>query len=473
MSRCIIHVGMHKTGTSSIQQSLNGFVDEAFVYANIDGQPNHSRALFNLFGFIPGKPPARKSESGFQQNRSLELDAAAMAVLDRSIKAAEGRTYLLSGEGIALLPRDELEKLHVYLRNWFDEITIVAAVRSPAAYMASAFQEGVKQGVQDCVNVSRQYRSYKNTFNKFDEVFGRENVRLWKFDPQSFPGGCAVRDFCNRLGIGLPAERIVRVNESISREAVGLLFTYRKLGKSLGSLSMTGPQNYKLVQQVMGIGNSKFRFSPDVVRPVLEKNRADIEWMERRLGQSLHEELGEHRPGDVRDEADLLTQSSQVVRQLLALLGDRAPAGMAGETPEQVALLVHALRSEHVLGASALMRGNQVGEPEADPSQLEQRETRMKVTELIEQIQQANPKLLAGIPANRAAALIRNAFKHMNEALAETEEGVVIFAGLGQFRVRKVEKEVEGEKVIRTQIAFRRAELDPGKASNQSAQTAV
>jgi hypothetical protein len=61
----------------------------------------------------------------------------------------------------------------------------------------------------------------------------------------------------------------------------------------------------------------------------------------------------------------------------------------------------------------------------------------------------------------------------MNEALAETEEGVVIFAGLGQFRVRKVEKEVEGEKVIRTQIVFRRAELDPGKASNQSAQTGV
>jgi hypothetical protein len=58
----------------------------------------------------------------------------------------------------------------------------------------------------------------------------------------------------------------------------------------------------------------------------------------------------------------------------------------------------------------------------------------------------------------------------MNEAVRGAEEGAVIFAGLGQFRVIKVEKEVEGEKVIPTQIIFRGAKLGPGKTSNQSAQ---
>jgi nucleoid DNA-binding protein len=78
----------------------------------------------------------------------------------------------------------------------------------------------------------------------------------------------------------------------------------------------------------------------------------------------------------------------------------------------------------------------------------------MKVAELIEQIQQANPQLLAGIPPNRAAALIRTLFKHMNDTLAGTEEGVVKFAGLGQFRVKRVEKEVDGAKVATKRILF-------------------
>jgi hypothetical protein len=80
-------------------------------------------------------------------------------------------------------------------------------------------------------------------FEKFDDVLGRENVRLWKFDPPSFPNGCVVQDFCTRLGIALPRERVIRVNASISREAVQLLYTYRKLGRNFGALNITGPRN--------------------------------------------------------------------------------------------------------------------------------------------------------------------------------------------------------------------------------------
>jgi hypothetical protein len=64
--------------------------------------------------------------------------------------------------------------------------------------------------------------------------------------------------------------------------------------------------------------------------------------MEARLGQTLHEDLGGHRPGDVRDESDLLRPDPNVTGKLLALLGDTA--GIKGETREEVAWLVHALR---------------------------------------------------------------------------------------------------------------------------------
>jgi hypothetical protein len=66
--------------------------------------------------------------------------------------------------------------------------------------------------------------------------------------------------------------------------------------------------------------------------------------MEARLGQSLHEEIGDDRPGDVRGEADLLRPHPQLTATLLRSLGPNAPSGVEGNTPEEIALLVGALR---------------------------------------------------------------------------------------------------------------------------------
>jgi len=440
MNRCIIHVGMHKTGTSSIQQSLNGFEDQHFIYANINGHPNHSRFLISLFAANPDEHFALRNARKRQEVSGRIRKADLFEALRFSIKEAGCRTYILSGEGIALLSQEELIALRNYLLASFTEVTIVAAVRPPAGYMASAFQEPVKQGALDSLDFSRRYRSYSATFRKFDDVFGRANVELWKFDPKSFPGGCAVQDFLERLCIDFPFERIVRVNESLSREALGLLFTYRKLGNNMGSMSMSGPQSLRLVQQVAAIGNTKFRFSPDVIRPLLEENRADIQWMEERLGQSLHEELGAYRPGDVRDEADLLQPDPEVVRKVLALLGDAAPSGIKGETPEEVALLVHAMRGEK----------------------------QIEVFELIERLQNTAPDLLDGIPASKAEALLTNVFKHMNDTLGGIHEGVVNYMGLGHFRVRRVEREAAGKKTADIQIVFILRE--PSRAMGRSKQ---
>jgi nucleoid DNA-binding protein len=89
----------------------------------------------------------------------------------------------------------------------------------------------------------------------------------------------------------------------------------------------------------------------------------------------------------------------------------------------------------------------------------------MNVEELLEQIRGKEPQLLEGISQEQAVQLVRNVFRQVAETLAATEEGIIKYAGLGQFRVRKIEREVGGEKVMRTQIIFRRAEPGPGRGS--------
>jgi nucleoid DNA-binding protein len=85
-------------------------------------------------------------------------------------------------------------------------------------------------------------------------------------------------------------------------------------------------------------------------------------------------------------------------------------------------------------------------------------------SDLVEQIRQTNPALLNGISPPEAERLIRNMFKNMSEQLEGTEGGVVSFAGLGRFRVNRIERDVNGGKVMQRRIVFRPAGGGKGSA---------
>ena len=150
------------------------------------------------------------------------------------------------------LSSSELKQLYYQFADKVDHLNIVAYVRSPAAYLTSVFQQKVKGGSLKNFKLEDRYRNYENSFSKFDVVFGRDNVQLWKFDPRTFPDGCVVRDFCLRLGIDLPVERIVRANESPSRQIVSMLYMYRKLGENKDPARTAREKNRWLLRQLVG-----------------------------------------------------------------------------------------------------------------------------------------------------------------------------------------------------------------------------
>jgi len=78
----------------------------------------------------------------------------------------------------------------------------------------------------------------------------------------------------------------------------------------------------------------------------------------------------------------------------------------------------------------------------------------MKPTELLEAIGTANPKVLDGIRKERALALIRATLAYLARTLDASKEGAVVVAGLGRFRVRIVEREVEGKKVMQKKVMY-------------------
>lgn len=305
MTKCVIHVGMPKTGTTSIQETLHNLDTERFVYARLCNFTGHGTPVFTLFAARPElhQSNSRRAHDAQAMRRFI---ARAGVDFDAALGEAQGRTLIISGEDILMLQQPELKAMRQRLNRKPEDITIAAYVRPPFSYMTSVFQERVRYGRLTAFVGEKLYHSYRNSFEKFDAVFGREHVQLWKFERSSLRGGDVVRDFCARIGLEIPESRIVRANEGSSREFVCLKFQYNRFCKANDFEPMTMPQVQSMAQWLKGLGQTKFRFASSTLRHVLAANRRDTAWMEERIGQSLDEVDGEEQASDIRGEDDLL-----------------------------------------------------------------------------------------------------------------------------------------------------------------------
>jgi len=339
----IVHIGMHKTGSSALQKALyDGLANPVFFYSRIS--KNHSTPICSLFSDSP-ENYSENRRRGRNLDQIGDINKEMLARLRDELAEHASKKFIFSGEGITSLKKSSLVNFRRFLVDLFEEIIVVAYVRPPRSFIQSSFQQQLKGGMAK-LTIESKYPHYRRIFNKFDHVFGREQVRLWKFDPSGFPGGDVVLDFCQRLDIQIDAASTSRVNESLPKQAAQLLYLYRRFGNGTVVGKNAVRENRLLVETLRGIGKEKLRFSPGLIGPILDAHREDIDWMEARLGASLAEDLSDS-DGDIRREEDLLEVDPASVAALIDLIGDdHLPAGIRGETPEEVARLVGILREK-------------------------------------------------------------------------------------------------------------------------------
>lgn len=319
MANCIVHIGIHKTGSTSIQNSLNGFEDENFVYLKLR-HANHSVELGSFFGF-------RKEAPVNFNNHTLKL-------IEKTLLHSKQRTVVISGEDISAFNTNQLKKFADFLHLHFTHVQVIGYVRSPGAYMQSAFQEVLKSNPVKKINF---YRNFENTFKKFDNVFGAANVKLIKFDRNRFENGCVVTDFCNQIGLNLPINRITTANESICLLTSQLISCYMQYYDAK-------PYMANLIDPISRLINNKaIRISPKIIETAIRENLTDITWMEERLGCSLSEELGEENQNDLLDTSLLLQPHPKDIKVLHTLLAGRLGRKISFESTEDIALMVHEL----------------------------------------------------------------------------------------------------------------------------------
>ena|GEM_PF-1708361 len=265
---------MHKTGTSSIQQSLYGRLRSAeFSYPDF-GTANHSFLLNAAF---------RRSAAAQNKAQGVSSAEQARAQTAAALDICTGRTVLLSAEGMTLFTDEELAEFKAFLDGWFDDFRVIGYVRPPVAFMESQFQERLKISLPPWEQIRPNYR---RRFEKFDALFGSERVSLWKFAPAGFAEGNVVRDFCAHLGIELPETRIDRVNEGLTLQAVALLYCYR-LRHGAARTSAVRQREQELLEVLGMLSGNKMHFGETLLHHRLLEIEEDVAWMEERLGEPI------------------------------------------------------------------------------------------------------------------------------------------------------------------------------------------
>lgn len=338
--KLIVHFGMPKTGTSSIQRSLHAALDSADFHYLSTGTANLNRTLINGFR-------ANASQHFTNRFAAAQIDEAAasreaQSALSQSIREGGDRTAILSSEYLTSQARPEFERLADFLRTFYASTLFIGYVRKPKAYMESAFQQTLKVQFRPFGEKDSPVR-YRQWLGKFYAYGGDSTVLLRPFERPALRNGCVVQDFCATLGIPFDPARVMNVNESISLPAVQLLYAYRKFGQA--SLQGRGAPawraNLLLVERLRTLAGKRFSIHSTVYRSAMQGFMDEVGWAEERLGSSLAEDIEAGDDAAIRDEAGMLQIGEEQVAWLNAQL---APAEQAdAKTPEEIAALVGTL----------------------------------------------------------------------------------------------------------------------------------
>jgi hypothetical protein len=355
MERCILHVGMPKTGTSSIQETLcHSLRDPRFRYISLEsGRTATNRALTVLFA-DPVEGSFLERPSGREQSVNRRL----LTRLERSLTRTLAQTRrqqaipILSAETCWVMGRSGLDHLRTFMEAQGYRVEVMVYLRPIKSWLESIFQEMVKwgQGSFEPLNPLSPHQGdklsridYNQRLSIFEDIFGKQHLSIHPFSHESLVGHCVVTDFCSKLGIQLDPEAIRRANEGIGIDAVRMLYAYNRYGPDR---DQPGLKNRAVLwQRLQAMGGESLRFHSTVLAPIQAEINAQHLAIGARLGIPFGEDLFSHDERScIREESDLFRFSRPSLNWLASASGsDPVGGGEGPEVARQVSDQLHRL----------------------------------------------------------------------------------------------------------------------------------
>lgn len=354
--KIILHAGMPKTGTSTIQNVLHANRDfllrhEGALYPSLTA--NLNTPLLTIVRNDPLEHPANKL-AGLTPEEAVTRRKGYLDALYSEISSLDWNSLLLSAEGVSNLSKPEIERLREWGENYASDWTVLVCVRHPVKRTSSVIQQRLKQGSF----LKRLYRNppapnYRQKISNAISVFGRENVRIFDFDTAVKSEGGIVSTFAEIAGLSpatgeFLASQAVRVNESLSLEAVQILGSLNQqrpiFADGVLAPRRAGPRHE--VAYLRRIKGRKFDVPESVKEDIRLQSRDDVTWLNETFGLDLY--------GDILEAASQKDQE-----EFIEAPEDPALDSIAGVIGDLAATV--AFERTLNVGRAALSQGNYEG----------------------------------------------------------------------------------------------------------------
>jgi hypothetical protein len=287
-----LHVGLGKTGTTSIQQQL---LQHAELLESRYGlhfprkfphehrfNGNHSLLIRALY---PESDAARKRLAGLglTSRRKIErYNQKTLAQLTRGFARTSASSLLLSAEGVGHFSAEDTHALARWLAGLANEIRIIVCVRHPLDALSSEIQQRLNLGaVLEDLYRSPPYYRFRSLFERLESAFGPNNIIAYSFnDAVNHPGGVTAM-FLSQLGIEDPAvfTREPPANTSMSHEAALLISALNRQRPLLDENGRNPLRRSDDIRQIKSIPGRRYTAPAEVYERVRHAMQQDVEWL--------------------------------------------------------------------------------------------------------------------------------------------------------------------------------------------------
>ena len=298
ISEIFLHVGLHKTATTSIQKTLSFYNNKKFLENNNYIYPtcwpvNHSIPLYSTFCDHPEKYHIN-IKKGYEINKIKKVNKEYLDELEDEINNTSYSKLIISGEDISLLTINNLLNLKNYFLSTFGEqikFNVMIFVRNPVLRAVSEIQEFIKNGLTEQTAIKYALKVggsvFQNRIEKFIKIFGINSVKVHSFEE-------AIKHEFGPVGYFLSLLNIT--NDEITK------FSYKKDNEGLSIFGakflsyvnekippiVNGKRNENRyptdIAPIFNICGSKYNISSNHKKTIFENSRSDIHWLRKNFG---------------------------------------------------------------------------------------------------------------------------------------------------------------------------------------------
>ena len=329
--KAIVHIGLGKTGSTSIQQALLNHAQELdsscgiFFPTEFDDPRafggNHSLFLRSMFAEAPEQLQFNKVLGLDTRERAKAADHKLLGEYQTGFGSSSAKTLLLSAEGIGHFDELSLKNLASWLGALADSIELIACIRHPRHALAAEIQQRVKSGGQlENLFARPPFYRYSELFSRLEAAFGTAAIRLYDY---AIPcrADTVVSTFFAKIGapdVG-GVQSLIRLNNAISHEATYLIDALNRLRPLIQSGELNPLRSAGDLADFVAVPGARFTPPKDVYEALDILAAGELRWLESKYGLSL--DAMDAGPG-AAVVSDLF--SSQSIEELALQLSDMA-----------------------------------------------------------------------------------------------------------------------------------------------------